>query len=309
MFGEQPKIRDLPSRAVEHMFLQKQLPVWVTFAVKLFFASQDHLGGRKSHAYVELVLHLQKLARQNNRMVRAANPFLPDRWYDVVFKKLGTVLQECQDWVLFDGYKRQWEELSKKKQVATHPVLQQLLKGRPQGAHHLGDNAILCGMLKYEIYLEYRCAGLQLEQQTLSFAMLAQIYVTGHLEREKHNPPFRGWPDMEYMLYAQDPVRVFLGGRLTTVRKAQSKFLLPFRSAATNPKANIHKLKMFQNTLMFGVGVYLPCNKDGKTRHSVCTANIEDITKRLVDSMHSPCFQRRRKGEAVSTATAWRMRD
>jgi hypothetical protein len=34
----------LPFLAVEHMFRQKQLPVWVTFAVELLFASQDLLG-------------------------------------------------------------------------------------------------------------------------------------------------------------------------------------------------------------------------------------------------------------------------
>jgi hypothetical protein len=39
---------------------------------------------------------------------------------------------------------------------------------------------------------------------------------------------------------------------------------------------------------MFVEGVYLPSNKLDKTKHNVCTAKIEDITKRLVDTVDSP---------------------
>jgi hypothetical protein len=88
------------------MFRQKQLPVWVTFAVELLFASQDILGDEVGHAYVDMALHLQKLARQNNRMVRVDNTVLPDPIYDIPFQVLGKTLQRCQDWVLFNGYKK-----------------------------------------------------------------------------------------------------------------------------------------------------------------------------------------------------------
>jgi hypothetical protein len=184
------------------MFRQKQLPVWVTFAVELLFASQDILGDEVGHAYVDMALHLQKLARQNNRMVRVDNTVLPDPIYDIPFQVLGKTLQRCQDWVLFNGYKKQWKELSTKKQISTHPVLRKLLNGKPKGGHYVGDNALICGMLKYEIYLKYRSAGLQLEQQSLSISMLAHIYVTVHLEHERTESPGEAWPDMEYVLYA-----------------------------------------------------------------------------------------------------------
>jgi hypothetical protein len=39
---------------------------------------------------------------------------------------------------------------------------------------------------------------------------------------------------------------------------------------------------------MFEKGVYLPANKLDQAKHNVCTAKIEDITKRLVDTVDSP---------------------
>jgi hypothetical protein len=52
-------------------------------------------------------------------------------------------------------------------------------------------------------------------------------------------------------------------------------------------KVNVNKLREFRDVLTFGQGVYLPRDKFSEEKHTICTATIEDITKRLADSVEA----------------------
>lgn len=63
MFGKHPKVWDLVSQGIEHMFHHKTIPLWVTFAVDTLLQSEDILGDYFGRPYVELVGHLSKLVQ------------------------------------------------------------------------------------------------------------------------------------------------------------------------------------------------------------------------------------------------------
>jgi hypothetical protein len=295
MFGKRPAVKDMHFQALEHMFDSKQLPIWATFAVELLFRSQDILGDARYRSFIELALHLQKLVVKSNRMLEEHKGVaIPLAIYDDVFKKLGMALQDCQDWVLFDGYPKQWRELSKKTQLATHPVLKKLLKGDDKELKYPIYDPILCGMLKYDIYLKYQSAGLKLEHQTLAIAMPAWIYIAARLETKAVGPT---WPDMEYLIYGQDPEWLFVGGKPKTIQEVKSKFRLASGSSAVNSardiridrlRGNVNKLRELRDTTVFGRGVYLPSDKFKTSEYSVSTAKIENVFKRLADTMNGP---------------------
>lgn len=144
------------------------------------------------------------------------NPFLPDQVAEDVFKNFTTVLHDCQDWVTFNGFNNQCDNLMKNSQLQSHPVLKKMQKERNYVLRH---NALLCGMLKYEIYLKRQAAAAKLEHQSLGIVITAHVYNTGNLEQhEQGGPQMPTWPDMEFALYAQDPAWIFVGGFPETVK-------------------------------------------------------------------------------------------
>lgn len=106
--------------------------------------------------------------------------------------------------------------------------------------------------------------------------------------------PIPNWPDMECVIYAEDPDWLFVGGRPGTVEEIKNKFLLASGSMATNRardiplhrlRVNVHKLRDFRDPMMFGAGIYLPSDRFGESDYNFNTAKIEDVFKRLVDTI------------------------
>ncbi|KAF2821467.1 hypothetical protein CC86DRAFT_411156 [Ophiobolus disseminans] len=203
MFGKHPDVWDLASQSIEHMLQTRKLSVWVTFAVELLFQAQDLVGKPSGQPYFELANHLNKLVRQNNKVMQDwYSPFLPSEIVYDVFETLGMTLQQCQQWVMFEDLEKQWESMTQNKQVASHLVLKKM---RKKNNYFLSSNPILCGMLKYEMYLKYQAAGMKLEDQSLAIVTMAHLYTIGRLEafsQTRDNMP--NWPDMEFALHAQD---------------------------------------------------------------------------------------------------------
>ena len=113
------------------MFQHRTISLRVTFAVDTLLQSEDILGDHFGRPYVELVGHLSKLVQQHSTTMKEwHNPFLPDSMAEDVYKKFTTALQDCQDWVTFDGFNNQCDELMKKSQFQSHPVLGGQLNSR-----------------------------------------------------------------------------------------------------------------------------------------------------------------------------------
>lgn len=292
MFGGHPNVWDMVSSGVEHMFEARKIPIWVSFAVQVHLASQDIMSDKCAHTYFELECHVQKALRMFNKMLEEwEGPFLPTPIHYDCFLKLGVCLTDIQEWSSLDGFDKQWEELLQLKQIASHPVLKTL---RKEKNYYLRHHPILCGMMKYEMYLKMEASGMKLEHQSLSISMMAHIYINARLQYGEDVPV---WTDMEFIIYAQDPAWLFIGGRPKTVEETQKKLLLVAGSSAANSARHIplHRLKIdqrklreFRDTMMFGSGVYLPQDKFSKARINVCTVRVEDLVKRLVDTIDSP---------------------
>lgn len=197
-------------------------------------------------------------------------------------------VDEAFHWISPKGFDGQREELAAVEQVRSHPVLKKLRKGWPRhdGQHSfLLQMPMLCGMWKYELPLKHRQSGVRWENQSLSINMLGHIYVAGRLDRP--NDP--AWPDMELMLYTQDPSYVFVGGPSKTLKEADSKITLATGPSAANKarlvrvgniRVDDKQMRHFPDSSIFGNGVYLP---DG-----VCSAKLDSLVCRLLETMSGP---------------------
>ncbi|PSN59806.1 hypothetical protein BS50DRAFT_594238 [Corynespora cassiicola Philippines] len=186
-------------------------------------------------------------------------------------------VDEAFHWISPKGFDGQREELAAVEQVRSYPVLKKLRKGWPghDGQHSfLLQMPMLCGMWKYELPLKHRQSGVRWENQSLLINMLGHIYVAGRLDRP--NDP--AWPDMELMLYTQDPSYVFVSGPPKTLKEADSKITLAIGSSAANKarlvrvgntRVDDKKMRHFRDSSIFENGVYLP---DG-----VCSAKLDSL--------------------------------
>lgn len=153
---------------------------------------------------------------------------------------------------------------------------------RKEENYFLTHYPLLCGMMKYEMYLQYHAAGMKHESQSLAICMICHIYTAGRLL----NPGDPVWPDIQLVLYAQDPDWLFVGGLLKMLKDAERKFLLASGSSAVNMardtpikrlKVGFEKLREFRDSSQFGNGVYLP--------GGVGTGKIDVMVKRLLQTM------------------------
>ncbi|KAI2474818.1 hypothetical protein Ptr902_02335 [Pyrenophora tritici-repentis] len=294
MFGKHPDVWDMCSQGVEIAFNNRKLYVWVVVAVQLHIASQDTMGDRCAHPSFELESHFQKVFRQQMLMTRDwRNPLLPEDIYFDCIEAWSDTLGNIQEWSSQDGFDQQWSTLALKQQINAHPVLK-MLRQKANKNYYMRHHPLLYGIMKYEMYLKKQAAGLKMEYQSLSISKLAHVYINGHLQFGDDQPV---WPDMEFVIYAQDPEWLFVGGRPKTVEEAQKKFLIISGSKAANSARDIqiNKLKIdqknlreFRDPMVFGTGVFLPRKKFSKAKISVVTTKVEEIINCLIETINSP---------------------
>jgi hypothetical protein len=101
-------------------------------------------------------------------------------------------------WVFHDGFSKQWERLKRDPKVGGHPI-SRMLKSKP---HYLYEhNTLLCGMMKYHTLVHWHAAGISHEATSCSLLFMAHVYMGTQLR----SPSDPVWPDMEFMLFSQDP--------------------------------------------------------------------------------------------------------
>ncbi|KAF2123222.1 hypothetical protein BDV96DRAFT_593660 [Lophiotrema nucula] len=292
----------LPSRYVRDLFSHNSRYIASIFAVQMLLDSQDVLGDKCGSPCFELTLHLNNLIRRFNQVAKSDGPFLPDKIKENAYTDYSGFYEsliDVQNWVLDKGFEVQFTKLARNPRVASHPLLKKLRTDEDYKNYVLAKNPLLCGMMKYDLYLRYHVAGLRHEYRSLSICMMSHVYITGLLQNNSSNPV---WPDMEQVIYAQDPEWLFVGGLPKTLKEAATKFHIVCGSPATNKardvairnmKMNVHKLRDFRETRVFAEGVYLPDSAD--------RVRTDALIKRLLEAMRGVYPRSRLAKHFVST--------
>ncbi|KAF2251706.1 hypothetical protein BU26DRAFT_451587, partial [Trematosphaeria pertusa] len=293
-FGKRPHVWDLVSKGIMHMLEKREMSAWATLTLQIHLDSQDILGDECARTAYVLNLHAQKMIELYNDVFDYDSPFLPKPKHESergnfvawVCGDLPDALEDCITWVVQDGFGEQWRTLLNNPKVASHPVLKTL---RSEPKFFLRHHPLLCGMIKYDIYRKCHAAGLRYEAQTDGVNMLAHIYVTGGLEATIRNGSEGRdeecfWPDMEFVLQAQDPEWLFVGGFPKSLEEAQRKFLLAAGSPATNQardiplkrlKVNLKNIRQFRDYSVFGEGVNRPADAGTRSADDMITRLLQ----------------------------------
>ncbi|KAL1801524.1 hypothetical protein ACET3X_001866 [Alternaria dauci] len=106
-------------------------------------------------------------------------------------------------WANYDGLAEEWKKLEKDPKITGHPIFRMLKK---QEFYLYKHSPLLCGMLKYHYLLYWHAAGISHEATSCSILFMAHVYMGTQLR----GPSDPVWPDMEFMLFSQDPRYVLL---------------------------------------------------------------------------------------------------
>ena len=300
--AKKPLVRPAPWLAIEDIFREGQLKVSNVFAVQAHVDTLDILGDRSHEPAFEFSNHFQHLLiRKFSKMQEFEDPFMPVNVYEDALQSYMTILDDAQDWEVKNGFNEQWDNLNALARLRNHPTLK-MLRQEANREYMFKRQPLFCGLLKYRLYAEYHAAGMRHESQSMMICMMAQIYVTGRLL----SPAQSVWPDMEVVLFAQNPQWLFFGGYPIRVEEARKKYMLAFGVSATNFAGDVSIERILRNKKVsktgfhefresgaFGDGVFHRGNNgellDGDLRGGA--AVCKDMTERLfrlTKSLDSP---------------------
>ncbi|KAF2123213.1 hypothetical protein BDV96DRAFT_593651 [Lophiotrema nucula] len=182
--------RDEITRGVMHIFKEREIPLWTTFGVRLYLDMEDQLGttGREK-----------------------------------VYQELQNIMREKMD--EYDDY-REWKGPFKNSaHDGVDKTMRSIFKDLKHAAleeHHEEEvkaNALRGGIFKFDLLLQLHKAGFRVEWNSADICLLGHLYMAGRLLY----PDSAAWPDMEFLLYSQDPDYLFFGGIPKTLDEAHRK--------------------------------------------------------------------------------------
>ncbi|KAI4645148.1 hypothetical protein J4E93_005948 [Alternaria ventricosa] len=229
-FWAQDEVRELGvTRGMKIMFTDKVVPIWVTFGIQMLLDIQDI---------------------KDNRMGEG-------KGFNSSFTHARVTLEdELNEWPAFDEWEAPFPELfgphtpsgdERSRCRDTMDIYHQLMEHSDIPA--LKYNPIRCGLIKYDVYFQLHICGWHLERHSGLVCVLGHLYTAGKLLYP--NDPT--WPDMEYLLYSQDPNHIFYGGIPKTLDESYRKINLAFGSRMprvdSSGKYRFHKSsRLFQET-------------------------------------------------------------
>ncbi|KAF2437331.1 hypothetical protein P171DRAFT_400010, partial [Karstenula rhodostoma CBS 690.94] len=273
---ERPKLWDMVSQGLLDMFKTHQIPMWLTFGVQLHFDSQDVLGDDTKRAHFESEVYLNGMLGSSQEVTdNSEDPFLPENIQDECYVQMRMAYNDMSPWVNYDGLKEQWVALAKSPKIGGHPILKLLRNG---DFYFYRQHPLLCGMMKYHWFLHWHAAGISHEATSVSLFMMAHIYVGTRLL----HPSDPVWPDMEFVLFNQDP-RYVLFKMPDTPQEARDVFDLATAQRTVKmigtyslDRLNLDrddlglprydpsmKSRLFRDASVFGDTVYLPRGASG----------------------------------------------
>ncbi|KAI4919269.1 hypothetical protein J4E85_009527 [Alternaria conjuncta] len=192
------------ARGVRYVVEHKQIPIWVQFAAQTYIDIQDVLGDRLDAPLKELRNSVQvydtildQFLQVNSEVDRyESNP----KFREGAVKTMNVIKLKKETlgaWFTKDV-------VSLPLPSVRHPYLSRLehedhvvLRRHPLG----------CGVFQYNMFLDLHEYGLQLEKATNCIRPMVYLYAATRLLC-KDSPT---WPDMELLIFRQDPKRLFYG--------------------------------------------------------------------------------------------------
>jgi hypothetical protein len=218
-------------------------------------------------------------------------------------------------WANYNGFGEHWKELTKDLKVAGHPMFKFL---RSEEFYFYKRHPLLSGMMKYHWFVHWHAAGLSHEATTCSLLFIAHVYMGIQLR----NPSDPVWPDMEFMLFSQDPRYVLLKRPPESPEDARTLFdlvtgqpTLKQVGSYTFDRLNLNcgdlgrpgydptiRSRLFRDASVFGETVYLPRGAGGcwikKDTCGAFSGRIDTITTALI-AASSPDATRSRLARAM----------
>ncbi|KAF2645390.1 hypothetical protein P280DRAFT_441828 [Massarina eburnea CBS 473.64] len=316
---EQPEIWDPVSQGLQAMFKTHELPLWLTFGVQVHFDSQDILGEQLTRrTNFELQVYLNPMmARVQDTLEKWEDPFLPQEIEYEVYTPLIDAYNALSSWGSEDKLGKQLGHLATNPKFGGHPVLKKM---RSEERYFYRQHPLLNGMMKYHFFLHYHAAGIAHEANSASLLMMAHVYVGGRLRY----PDGPVWPDMEFVLFAQDP-RYVLFKYPETPEEARDAFDLATGQRTVKQIGSLpldrldlssnvlglkydpnSKSRLFRDASVFG-DVYLP---RGASPHWVrrfpgggaTNGGIDLIVQQLLNASLSPNSTQGRLARAMKTS-------
>ncbi|CAN9083691.1 unnamed protein product [Alternaria alternata] len=294
---ERPPLLDMVSRGLLDMFSEHTIPMWLTYGVQLHFDSLDILGEESAifRPRMESQYYLTHLIISQEAIEKDwEDPMMPKTPQYALYNSFKDVFNDTSPWVFHDGFSKQWERLKKDPKVGGHPIFR-VLKSKP---HYLYEhNPLLCGMMKYHTLVHWYAAGISHEATSCSLLFMAHVY----MDTQLRSPSDPVWPDMEFMLFSQDPRYLLLKRPPESPEEARTLF-----DIASNPRYDPNnKTRFFRDASVFGDSVYLPrgavASWINKKPGGAFNGKIDTIAKALL-AASSPDATRGRLARAMQAS-------
>ena len=303
---KRPPLLDMVTKGLLDMFTEYKIPMWLTYGVQLHFDSLDIMGEMYHRPHFELQIYLNHLV--------GVEQAINENWKDPMMKQgpQGECQEQCyiplreayngiSPWANHDGFAEQWETLSRDPKFKGHPVFRMM---KNEASYLYRHHPLLNGMMKYHFLVHWHAAGLSHEASSCSLLYMAHVYMGTQLR----NPSDPVWPDMEFMLFSQDPRYVLLKRPPESPEEARTLFdlatgqhTLKQVQSYTLDRLDLsrgdlgrpgydptNKARLFRDATVFGETVYLPRCASGrwikKVPGGAFNGRIDTITTALLQA-------------------------
>jgi hypothetical protein len=317
--AKRPPLLGMVSKGLLDMFSEHTIPMWLTYGVQLHFDSQDIMGEATHRPHFELSVYLNYIMDVQRAITEHwDDPMMEKHIQDECYRPLRETYNDISPWANHDGFAKQWEKLKNDPQVSGHPILKML---KSEGFYIYRHHPLLSGMLKYHFLVHWHAAGLSHEATSCSLLFMAHVYMGTQLR----SPSDPVWPDMEFMIFSQDPRYVLLKRPPDSPEEARTLFdlatgqpTLKQVGSYTFDRLNFNrgdlcrptydptnKSRLFRDASVFGETVYLPRGAGGcwieKLPGGAFNGRIDTITTALL-AVSSPDATRGRLARAVQAS-------
>jgi hypothetical protein len=177
--------------------------------------------------FQELKDTVNLIAQEHEDKKSCSHPFGPEEKELLALTLYNDTLEKNVEWILNDGFGQLVNERFPSGDIRQHQVLGELVGERD---FLLKRHPLHVGTLKYGLYLLLQKRDLVVEYSSQLIMTLAHIYVVMGLVFQGG----RSWPDMEFILWRQDPVVFFSGGLPKTLTGSFKKFRLAAGATLSN---------------------------------------------------------------------------
>ncbi|KAI4941428.1 hypothetical protein J4E86_010461 [Alternaria arbusti] len=224
---------DETARGIKHMITFKEIPIWLTVAVQMFFDVESVFQeeGTLAAPFREYKETVRKAAKNSSKIDPIERPFKgsadSDKKIASIYQNMRNILSDHQDYAIRDRWGRFIQKIKEDK----HEPLSKTVDERD---YVLKRHPIRCGLLKYELQLQLNHRASKIEQMAGDILYMAWLYVA--VSRILH-PEMPQWPDMEYLLNGRQD-KLFFGEWPKTLDEVGKKIDLGRGYSIANKASN-----------------------------------------------------------------------